>query len=124
VTETDFNGGDGGRALRATGYYRLEQTLTGTDQRFHQRTKADFARWHGASGEPAINADLDNWTPTVPNPNRVSGMESQAKRGRDYVDSLSSLLGEPSFLVCVRRAHSNLVATWFHGGRPCVCRDA
>ena len=58
----------------------------------------DFARWQAIAGKPVLNADLGNWTATKLNPNRNTGLPSQAARGQDYADSLAALMTQPWFI--------------------------
>jgi hypothetical protein len=60
--------------------------------------KEDLAQWHGDTGKPVILADIGNWCPTKLNPNRISEIENQGDRARDYIQAMSAVLKEPWFL--------------------------
>jgi hypothetical protein len=57
-----------------------------------------FTRAQAAAGKPVMNIDLGNWTGTQLNPERSSGLASQAERGRDYAASLGALVEHPWFV--------------------------
>lgn len=67
-------------------------------QEARRQMKENLTRWHEQTGKPVINADIGNWTPTTLNPNRVSEIESQAGRARDYVEAIEAVIEEPWFL--------------------------
>ena len=50
------------------------------------------------TGKPVLNGDLGNWTATKLNSNPNTGLDSQAERGQNYVDSLSTLIEEDWFI--------------------------
>ncbi|GAB6987642.1 hypothetical protein [Nocardioides pyridinolyticus] len=71
------------------------QYFTEPTDESRQAMRADLARWHEITGKPVINADLGNWAPTELNPHRISGLESQAERGEDYVAAIEAIVDEP-----------------------------
>lgn len=63
------------------------------------RTMVDaFAGWQAIADKPVLNADLGNWTATQMNPNRGTGLASQAERGTNYVESIGELVKQPWFV--------------------------
>ena len=74
------------------------QYFAGPTEADRQTMVNDFARWQAIAGKPVLNADLGNWTATKLNPNRKTGLPSQAARGQDYADSLAALMTQPWFI--------------------------
>jgi hypothetical protein len=74
------------------------QYFSGKTMADHVAMRDAFAEWHAITGKPVLNADMGNWTATKLNPNRVTGLASQAERGKNYVESVSVLLKEPWFI--------------------------
>ena len=74
------------------------QYFSGAKQEDHLKMRDSFATWQEITGKPVINADLGNWTATKLNPNRKTGLSSQAERGSNYGESLNPLIREPWFL--------------------------
>jgi hypothetical protein len=74
------------------------QYFSGATMEDHVKMRDSFAAWHQITGKPVLNADLGNWTATKLNPNRRTGLASQAARGAQYVESIGSLLAEPWFI--------------------------
>lgn len=60
--------------------------------------RRSFAHWHEMTGKPVLNADIGNWTATELNPNRSTGLSSQAERGSNYGEALAPLVDEPWFI--------------------------
>lgn len=74
------------------------QYFTEPNEGPRRQMRDDLARWHEEAGKPVIIADIGNWTPTEMNPHRVSGIEDQRGRARDYVEAISAVIREPWFL--------------------------
>lgn len=74
------------------------QYFPSSSQEGYQKMKEDLAQWHGDTGKPVILADIGNWCPTKLNPNRISEIENQGDRARDYIQAMSAVLKEPWFL--------------------------
>jgi len=74
------------------------QYFSGPTMDNHISMRNSFAEWQKITGKPVLNADLGNWTATKLNPNRSTGLDSQAERGQNYVDSLSTLIEEDWFI--------------------------
>ncbi len=74
------------------------QYFTAPSDGSRQQMRADLAGWHEETGKPVLIADIGNWAPTKMNPHRVSGIADQRGRGEDYVEALSSVIGEPWFI--------------------------
>ena len=65
-----------------------------------EKMQSDLKKWsEQCGGKPVLLADIGNFCPTEKNPNRKSGIEDGQKgRGKDYVESLSTVLDEPWFV--------------------------
>ena len=74
------------------------QYFGGSTQEDHEKMKKDLAGWHEETGKPVLIADIGNFTPTTLNPNRVSDIEDQGGRARDYVGSIGAVIEEPWFV--------------------------
>ncbi|OIK09871.1 agarase [Bacillus sp. MUM 13] len=74
------------------------QYFPSNNEEGYQQMKEDLAKWQALIDKPVINADIGNWCQTKMNPNRVSDLQTQADRARDYIDSISSLINEPWFI--------------------------
>ncbi len=74
------------------------QYFSGAKAEDHETMRKSFATWQEITGKPVLNADLGNWTATKLNPNRKTGLSSQAERGSNYVESLTPLVKEPWFI--------------------------
>ena len=74
------------------------QYFAGPTEADRKTMVGDFAKWQAIVNKPVLNADLGNWTATKLNPNRKTGLPSQAARGEDYVDSLGALMAQPWFI--------------------------
>ena len=74
------------------------QYFSGPTEDDRRKMRDDLAGWQELTGKPVINADIGNWTATRLNPNRSTGLASQAARAEDYIAAVSVLLKEPWFL--------------------------
>lgn len=74
------------------------QYFSGAGMEDHAKMRSSFSDWQAITGKPVLNADLGNWTATQMNPNRATGLASQAERGSNYVESIGELLKEPSVI--------------------------
>ncbi|UDL93131.1 hypothetical protein LGH83_10895 [Lichenihabitans sp. PAMC28606] len=78
--------------------WSTEQYFAGPTEADGKTMVDDFARWQVIAGKRVLNADIGNWTATKLNPNRKTGLPSQAARGQDYADSLAALMTQPWFI--------------------------
>ncbi|MEZ5666114.1 MAG: agarase [Alphaproteobacteria bacterium] len=74
------------------------QYFSGPNIEDHVAMRDAFAGWQEICGKPVLNADLGNWCATKLNPNRSTGLGSQAERGSNYVESITELLKAPWFV--------------------------
>ena len=74
------------------------QYFSGPSMDDHLVMRDAFAEWQAITEKPVLNADLGNWTATKLNPNRSTGLASQAERGKNYVESLTPMIEEPWFI--------------------------
>ena len=59
---------------------------------------AVYAKANRITQKPLMNVDIGNWTATTKNPERASGLASQADRGRNYAASLEVLTEQSWFI--------------------------
>jgi hypothetical protein len=74
------------------------QYFSGAEMADHVQMRKAFSDWQKIVDKPVLNADLGNWTATELNPNRATGLASQAERGSNYVESIGEMLKEPSVI--------------------------
>ena len=81
------------------------QYFPGDTAEGRERIKKHGAGVSQLTGRPVYIPDIGNWAPTRLNPHRVAdptgrlaGVESQAARAQNYIDSIGSLMHEPWFL--------------------------
>lgn len=74
------------------------QYFSGAALEDHVTMRKSFEEGHAITGKPVLNADLGNWCATQMNPNRKTGLSSQAERGSNYVESLGELMKAPSVI--------------------------
>jgi hypothetical protein len=74
------------------------QYFCGNDDYAHAKMRDDLGSWSAAVDLPVIIADIGNCAPTALNPDRESGLVDHTDRGRQYVDSFHTVVGEPWFV--------------------------
>jgi hypothetical protein len=86
------------------------QWFPGPTMADHVVMRDSFREWQKVTNKPVLNADMGNWTATKLNPNRKTGLPSQAARGANYIDSVGILLKEPYFVGWYWCAHTENAA--------------
>ena len=82
------------------------QWFPGPTMADHVVMRDSFREWQKVTNKPVLNADMGNWTATKLNPNRKTGLPSQAARGANYIELGRHLAQRAVFCgVVLVRAH-------------------
>ena len=68
------------------------------DGKSHAAFREDLRTWHEYTAKAVMLADVGNWCNTATIGQAIRGLEDQAARGQDYVETITGVLAEPWFV--------------------------